>query len=458
MSSALNGVFKLSSTTEPFNRLLAGKAGLSPKADKASVIRGMAADDQQLYIGYDYGVKRLSFATQEINEIPIVGKDKLRAVYSLSHYQDKLYLNALVVDTNTGDTTEILPNKADHHITHLIDREGGQMWLADAGNIYKRNQPILLYHYDLSTTTLKQIARFQTPKGFLNQVSQLHYSSSTNTIFMATIADGLYELNLDGTVARHLTNSEEHGPFNRILSLFEDDDHQLWIGHSTGLSRLDLKTGEFIRKPYTTTDDFKNRQVFAILGQDQDYCWLGTHKGLYRLQLKTGVLQGFPMFPLQAATEFNRQAIFQTQDGMMYFGSVQGLLAFHPDTLVHKARLEEAFKIELLRVAVFDTKADSVITTPTDIVNTTKFDVYPYNRYISFDVFVPDFRDAEKNTFTWWLEGYDARWSEPVTTNNIRYGNLPPGEYTLHIKGGISTDYYEVIGKKIHHHCSSSVV
>ncbi len=441
-TSAGKNIFKFSSTIEPFDRYLTARAGPLAQAREASVIRGMTADDQQLYLGYDYGVKKLSFATKEISEIPITGKDKLRAIYSLSHYQDKLYLNALIVDPETGNTTEILPNTADHHITHLIDREGGQMWLADAGNIYKREEPILLYHYDLSTGGLEEMAAFKTPKGYLNQVSQLHYSSMTNTIFMATIADGLYELNLDGTVVRHLTNSEEYGPFNRILSLFEDDDQQLWIGHSAGLSRLDLKSGEFISKPYVAIDDFQSRQVYSFLRQDEDYCWLGTHRGLYRLQLKTGILQGFRMFPLQASTEYNRLSNFRTEDGTMYFGSVEGLFSFHPDTLVQRARLEEDFKVELLQVSWFDAKADSLISLHPDLIETNKFEVYPRHRSIILDVFVPDYRDAEKNTYTWWLEGYEASWSKPTTTNAIRYDNLPPGKYTLHVKGGVTADYY----------------
>ena len=40
------------------------------------------------------------------------------------------------------------------------------------------------------------------------------------------------------------------------------------------------------------------------------------------------------------------------------------------------------------------------------------------------------------------LEGYETSWSVPSKDKTFRYENLPPGEYTLHIRGGSNTEYF----------------
>lgn len=71
------------------------------------------------------------------------------------------------------------------------------------------------------------------------------------------------------------------------------------------------------------------------------------------------------------------------------------------------------------------------------------------DRYFNLEFFVPDYRNTAQNLYTYWLEGYDKDWSPPSGINQLQYENLPPGEYTLHIRGGLTPDYYESSEKTI---------
>ncbi len=445
LSTLLRGIFKLSSTREPFKRYLGNKKAYSFCASNSCVIRGITEDDQgNIYFCYEFGIQKLDRRTGSLSDIKINLPENLKSVYSLTYYNGKLYLDELEIDLITGNARPIISGVSNHHITHYIDKETGQMWIADAGKILVRREPIQFYQYDLNTRELKEFTRFEpTTRNDLNQVSQIYLSPTTQTLFVATIASGVYELNLDGTIVQHITGSDPVRSITRALSLYEDNHQQLWIGHEEGLSRLDLKTKKITEIPYHSTNPFGGRAVYSIQAQNETYCWLGTYKGLYRLNVETGKLQNFNVFPLQASMEFNRLSTHQDQEGNLYFGSVEGLFVFHPDQLVKESRFEETFPVQLLRVSHFNVKKDTIIHTYPNSEAATIFDIYPRHRFIRFDVFIPDYRDTDQNSYTWWLEGYDSRWTKPDVSNTIQYDNLPPGTYTLHVQGGISVDYYE---------------
>ena len=62
---------------------------------------------------------------------------------------------------------------------------------------------------------------------------------------------------------------------------------------------------------------------------------------------------------------------------------------------------------------------------------------------ISFYVGVPSFKDESQTRFSYLLEGSsDARWSTPSSQSDINFVNLPPGDYTLHVKARFLSGFY----------------
>ncbi|MDF1699158.1 MAG: ATP-binding protein [Saprospiraceae bacterium] len=443
ITNTLSGVFKLSNTKEPFQRILSGKRAHPFCAYSSCLIREITSDESgNIYFGYDYGIKKLDSRTGALTDIPINSKEVLKNVYSLTYFNKKLYLNAMEIDPQSGNTLEIIKAKNANRVTHFIDQEKNIMWIADAGSVTKFNQGIGLYRYNFESKELNLIKQFERA-GYMDHVSQFHLSPSTKTIFMATTYDGIYELDRDGNILQHLTPKTNTGPSYRCYSLFEDHKQRLWIGHEGGISRLDLKTKKLEIKPSLINEKIKSGRLFSLYPQDDIYLWIGTNSGLYRLNLETEEVKNFAMFPLQKQMEFNRGSTYQDAKGKLYFGSVDGIFVFHPNNLVKEARLDEVFPVQVARFAHFDVNKDSLIYTYQDLATTSTYHIYPKHRYFSIDVFVPDFRNAKQNTFTWKLEDYDTRWSNPTNSNTIRYDNLPPGNYTLRVQGGILPEYYE---------------
>lgn len=438
-----NGVFIIPDTSSPFNRFLGDRKAYPFCRAKTCVIRGITVDeDDNIYFAFDLGIQKIDAKTGALEEVKFGGIDELQFAYSLSYYDRKLYLNELEIDPYTGETTTLIPAISDKFVTHFIDVKRDLIWIAATGTYGAADKSIYLHQYDLKENKSKLIRQIKIPQGRHGQVSQFHLSPTTNTLFMASAKDGLFEFDLDGNILKHYSLNTTPKLHYQCLALLEDAHHQLWISDANGLSKLNLLTGELDDTPYLYKGSIESLIVFSMESQNDTYVWLGTNKGLYRLNVESGEIQSFDMFPRLPNSEFAGLSSYQSPEGKLFFGSHEGLWSFHPDSLVRNAKLEEQFPVQLTQFSRFDNNKDTIDRTHKNLNMTRSFDIYPFHKYFSFDFFVPDFRDPERNTYITWLEGYESTWSEPSTSNTIRYDNLPVGEYTLHIQGGITSDYY----------------
>lgn len=444
VSTQVNGILNIPSTKFPFTRYLAAKKNYSFCESNTCTIRGITIDDQEnIYFTYDFGIQKIDAKTKELSPLNLNLSEPLESVYSLSFYDDKLYLNDIEINLNTGEYRNLISNYNNRRITHYLDKENDRIWIADEGEKGTKGNPIKLYRYDFKSEKLELIRVFEMFPNLFAEVSQFHLSPTTNTLFMATYGNGLYELTMEGETVQHFIDPEPFGPISLCLSLYEDDNQQLWIGQVEGLSKLDLITRKISKTPYQGEASFESVSAYSIQRENETFAWMGTNKGLYRLNVENGKIRNFKMISSLGHIEFNRLASHQNLDGYLYFGSTEGLFVFHPDSLIQEAQVDERVRVQLSRFSFFDNRKDTLIHTYKNLATTSSFDIHPFHKYLSLEVFIPDYRDTEKNTYTYWLEGYESSWSPPSISNTIRYDNLPAGNYTLHVRGGITSTYYE---------------
>ena len=130
-------------------------------------------------------------------------------------------------------------------------------------------------------------------------------------------------------------------------------------------------------------------------------------------------------------------AVVRTQDGRMIFGSSEGavvLASKFAKGLNYKAPLritgvevegktfDEADQLEDWHAEFFEMLQEGKMSFSHDentiIVHFESIN-YPYQHDIQYQ---------------YYLEGYDHQWSVPSAYQQVRFANLPPGSYTLHVK------------------------
>ncbi|MCL5127333.1 MULTISPECIES: triple tyrosine motif-containing protein [unclassified Algibacter] len=146
-------------------------------------------------------------------------------------------------------------------------------------NIFKQNQELLILTQDRGF--FKFIDGALTPwdiadKEILDNVSVFSGIQLQDKSFvLGTISDGLIHLTYDGSV-KHGVNQSNGLSNNTVLSLFEDEDHNIWLGLDNGIDCINSKS------PYLQYID--NNGIIGSVYTSKVYnglLYLGSNQGLF---------------------------------------------------------------------------------------------------------------------------------------------------------------------------------
>ena len=178
-------------------------------------------------------------------------------------------------------------------------------------------------------------------------------------------------------------------PSNLIYFVDEDSDHALWIGTEQGISRVTLN---------------ENLEVI----QNFHY---GHDNGL------TGV-------------EANQNAYFFGKE--KYFGLIDGVYQYNQ----HERFDKKSNQLHLTNVDLFygeTSMAPYASERQTFFKIPFPLSLPPDKNHLTFSFSRVDKRNPQAVKYKYYLENYDKAWSLPVAVGRVTYGNLPAGEYALHV-------------------------
>lgn len=210
---------------------------------------------------------------------------------------------------------------------------------------------------------------------------------------------------------------------NDVRCLAKDSKGNVWIGTEAGLSKLDPKTDTFTN--YTVENGLANNFIYGILIDKEDNLWISTNGGLSRLNTKTNKFINYTIMDGIQSNEFNGRSYFESEDGEMFFGGINGVTAFYPEEVLNFTGNKTKTKVVIDEIKV----------------NNKPYPYYggelnlKYNENnISIDFFLPDYLNTTKITYEYKLEGIDEDWVFANKRNNANYATLESGTYKLLIR------------------------
>ncbi|NLU40334.1 MAG: hypothetical protein GXX78_15755 [Bacteroidales bacterium] len=248
----------------------------------------------------------------------------------------------------------------------------------------------------------------------------------------------------------HYTNKEncfkEYKIFNEasnnyngnIILIFEDSNKNLWFGTNSGLIGYNPKNKKQI--VYTEEDGLPNNTIQSIEEDRHGNLWLGTNFGVS--EFKNGI--SFPQNPNfinytsldgLPANDFKKRSSFVNREGYMYFGSSNGYIKFHPDS-IEPNTIEPKVVFTQLNLNTPDASEKNGLPSTINNINTIKQLTLKYG-YADFTLNFAslNFLNPEANKYRFKLEGYDKEWTGPTSQNNVTYTNIKPGKYTFLLYG-----------------------
>jgi len=210
-----------------------------------------------------------------------------------------------------------------------------------------------------------------------------------------------------------------------VRAIYEDATGVFWFGTEDGLNRYDPSSESWTT--YNVEHGLPNAFIYGILPDDNGNLWISTNKGLSRFNLATRVFRNYGPDDGLQSNEFNTGAYFRSPRGELFFGGINGLNAFFPDSI--KDNLH-APAVVLTGFKKFDLPADSD-TAPTEIQDIElRYD----ENIFSFEFAALEYTDPEKNTYAYKMDGFEKEWTYSGTRREVRYTSLPAGRYVFRVK------------------------
>lgn len=219
---------------------------------------------------------------------------------------------------------------------------------------------------------------------------------------------------------------------NEVLTFYEDSQGIIWLGtNQGGLNWYDPGRNEFGH--LTRADGLPSNRVVGITGDGRGYLWLSTNKGLCRFDPRTKAVTRYDMQDGLLSDDFLENAVFH-KSGRLYFGSLNGLVHFDPDSIRPD---ERPFAVAITGLKVLDTNRP----VGRDVLNLS------YNEnFVSFEFAALTYVLPEQSQYAYQLVGVDPDWVYSGNRRFASYTNLPPGEYTFRVKASNSDQVWNQKG------------
>ncbi|GGM88416.1 hybrid sensor histidine kinase/response regulator [Dyadobacter beijingensis] len=275
----------------------------------------------------------------------------------------------------------------------------------------------------------------ENPASLSDDIVTTIYQDKSGNIWVGTF-NGLDLLMPDKRGFIHFRNDPKNRnsiSHNKVQSIMEADNGDLWIGTvGGGLCFFDRKRKVF--HSYSEKDGLASNVVFAIQRDRSGLLWISTNKGISKFDPKTKTFRNFGISDGLPGNEFRDNSRFETADGQLYFGGINGFISFYPDSLRYNDFIPPVY-ITGFQVFNRDVAASGTERIFEQQVSEVKSITLRYDQsVITFEFAALSYTVPEKNQYAYMLEGFDAHWNYIGNKRSATYTNLDPGTYTFRVK------------------------
>ncbi|MBC7775625.1 MAG: hypothetical protein H7246_09315 [Phycisphaerae bacterium] len=217
-----------------------------------------------------------------------------------------------------------------------------------------------------------------------------------------------------------------------VVGVALDSKGDLLIASNAGLDQLILRPGA--NPPFKVNRKLVSDPVHSILTDEKGNIWLGTLQGLLKYDPSTKKTRKYDKLDGLPSNSFNIGACKSPRTGRMYFGTDNGLLVFHPDSLLDNPYIPPIAII----TALYYFNTDDENGKPTEVENISYLEevILPhYNNTLLIEFAALSYNKTSKNQYAYRFEGENDHWIQLGTDRRLRLPNLSPGTYRLHVIG-----------------------
>ncbi len=355
-----------------------------------------------------------------------------------------------------------------NNVHYIYEDNDKTLWIGTGGGGLNRFNP-------QSNTFTRFVSNTNVPGSLSDNWVYNILEDKSGNLWLGTAAGGLNLFDRENGTFKYFMH-DPSDPLslsnNHVLSLLESESGILWIGTALGLNKLVYSGGG--EKAYTfenfyEKDGLPNDVIYGIVEDDSGNLWISTSNGLCSATFSKGSINArtYKIEDGLQHNEFDQNSFARGKDGKMYFGGINGLNVFHPDSVFDNSYIPpvELIDFKILNESIpilknsthnisqgkesTEFENQNVRYLPKALSYVDTIEISYEENVISFEFAALNYTTPEKNLYSYYLEGFDKDWIHSGTRRFVTYTNLDAGTYKFRVRGSNNDGIWNDADKSI---------
>lgn len=245
-------------------------------------------------------------------------------------------------------------------------------------------------------------------------------------IWIGTYGGGIIVFDKKYQAIMRLNKSSGFGS-SAINGLFMDSKGGIWVATRNGLAYIKDTAHPHKFEIYNHEQGLEDNFVRSIQEDEQGNIWLSTNNNIAYWNKATQLFENYDYRSGIPMGNFIEGSTCRGNDGILYFGSLNGVCFFQPKELTAKREVSPVKIVECRDLEKND--GNPIIPITNGTIN------LPYDRnslriYFS----VPDYSQNKQVEYAYTMTGLENNWTSTQDESQVTFRNIPHGEYTFKIK------------------------
>ena len=282
-----------------------------------------------------------------------------------------------------------------------------------------------LYFFDINK---KNFLNVEDHDGFATRnkiVVRMMIEDNTGIIWLATEGLGLLKYSIEDNEITQIKIHDKSDHFT-VRDILPADSVNLWLGTDDGLIMFNKQTQK-TEKWLTQKTGLLSEVIYSMEKDNNDGLWFSSNMGISYLDLKTNIPRNYDLNDGIQSMEFNTACSFKDDDGIMYFGGINGVNRFNPKD-INISNFNPTPVITNVKINDIDLENKKLVP------NYQHLTMSPEQNFAKIDFSTLNFSNTEKNVYKYRLNDFDRDWVFSGTAHSVNYTKLPAGNYTFQVK------------------------
>lgn len=327
---------------------------------------------------------------------------------------------AFVYSTQTGRITEI-KETANLDIHAFCEAPSGEVWIGSERGVYIYNNGKVRYLSSCTDSPVYAICQ--------DRIGQW---------WVGTLGNGMFLLDARGNRKYHLTEGKEL-PSSNINQIYSARNGTLWIATYKGLIEIKNPRNLANRNLYDERQNILDSHIRAIAEDKNGNLWVSTYSGIACFNVSSKTFDNFTDSQSGAIGGFAESSATITPNGMIYFGSPNGVCYLNPQVFSSSREISPLYIVACRDLSLdSDRKAYSIC----ELDDKGRVVVAYNHNTLNLTFTLSDFSQIDEAEYRYQMEGLDGKWIYTYIDDDVVFRNLAPGKYTFKVQARLKNQQW----------------